>query len=531
MATTALAVLACSLSDTMPVGAGGAGPGGSGGAVASGGSGGQPIVKLESVAFAQAIDGAMFASRSVYAEVPIHLAVTGIAEKVTLVSGGTEFAASDADGDGTWTAALPIAALPDGALELLVKADGDGINVQSSAALVVGEAGIRFTDFDKVGYGGSPLLHRDGDKLYVTWHDRSLPLAEVYLQRLDGAFRPVEDRVKLVGSDVETLHSRIAIHGGVLGILYQQLGVPYKNYFKVTDLAGKELVAPIALDPAGTNGAPGGAVAFDGTGFVFSWRSRDGGLPSHIHWGRVVLETGKFTGPITVATAGAGDAVDPIGPFQSFTSLSIAPLADRSAVSFVRDLYLPLLETTIPKAQLAIIGTDGELLSEEYAGTKTDFLFHWDSRVYPHGDTFLSVYPAVDLNSDLIPPWTVFHGKTADAAGLTAGTKGAGVKMVNAVDDRGFGFYLPHPKHHAVMGWLDHRTYVDISTGRIELYVAPVGADLVASNSATVFEHAKLSTLSQLTGVLAGTNVPMVWRDARINGYDKLELWFDTAWY
>jgi hypothetical protein len=75
---------------------------------------------------------------------------------------------------------------------------------------------------------------------------------------------------------------------------------------------------------------------------------------------------------------------------------------------------------------------------------------------------------------------------------------------------------------------------LDPNNGRIQLYVAPVAADL-STGTPVVFPHARFVVgTSDLTLTTQGSNVLLVWVDERHgNGIadPKPELYFETAWF
>jgi hypothetical protein len=496
-----------------------------------GGSGGAPALE---VVLPQAVDGALFVNPTVYESVPLHVTTSPEATSVTVTLGVQPIVATH-DGDGAWTATLPTQGLPDGVVPLVAEADApSSVPATVDADLVVAAAGVELTRWQDDGYAGAPRIHRVGDALWLTYTDRAQPLAEAWLQRIDGGGRPMGDRVALVHADEETLYARAAFGTSGIGLLYQAHGSPYTTYFKVVDTQGNELCAPIALDPDGTFGSFGGDVAFDGQAYVAVWRVNDGNGGGQALWVRVDEATGTVTGPTVVASSGAGTAADPIGSFDPFSFVGVAVVGGRSLVSFVRGRYLPVLDYVVPKSQLALVQADGTLDWTAYAGIENDLSWHREARLARMGDRAVAVWSALDLGSPEDNPPNLFYGTETDPNGELDPERGAGVVMVDAPDDRDEPFLLEHPSEHAVLAWLDHRAYtLDPAFGRIALYVAPVDESLV-SGDPVVFGHAEFyAGLGELTGALAGSNVPLTWLDTRHSvGLDAhFELWFDTAWF
>lgn len=490
--------------------------------------GGMDTLALE---LPQAMDGALWANPFTYKEIPLHVAVTGKPTHVDVVLDGKTYPAAD-DGGGNWTAKLAIAGMKDGDYDLAVKAEGtDAAPASISATLVLGSEGRQLTVFDQVGFARSPQLVLQDGHLVLTWIDRSAAgNARLYMSRVDGAGRFIGDRVTLVQSSTSEVLWAFVAHGkSSLGVLYKEFGVPYKTFFKTVDATGKELSAPVALDPMGMDGSWGGDIAYDGSGYVMVWRSFDGNA-NELRWARFDEQTGMLAGPLVVAAAGPGD---PVGKFDAFTFLKVKPSADLSIVTYVREQWSPTLQLDIPKSELAVVKKDGSLVASGVLGNPADYSWHYESRVFDVGGQLVSLRIASDLNDPADNPEHAFYASKVNADGtLTKGDKGT--KMFTALDAREEPHWTAHPGAFGALMWLDDRKYaIDISQGHIDLYVALVNDDLT-TREPTVFENVSFyAGLAELNGVAVGTNVPMFWIDKRHSvGLDtKWELYFDTAWY
>ncbi|MGZ3407324.1 MAG: hypothetical protein ACXVAN_12820, partial [Polyangia bacterium] len=312
--------------------AGSAGNGGGGRGGGNGGSGGSGGGATLSLTLPQALDGALWADPAVYATLPLRITVgDGSAQSVSVAIGGMSVTAVD-QGGGAWLATIPASGLADGLLPLDVTATATGASGVAHATLGVGRAGAQLTSFGSVGVAQSPSLVRDLDGahgLWLAWTDRSMTQQKAWLSRLDGAGRFQGARTLLVdgGAADEILYARVAKGAaGTRGVLYQTHGGPYKNWFKIVGSDGSEKHVAIALDPASMYGSFGGDLSFDGSGYVFVWRSNDGAGHSTVYWMRVDETSGATVGPIVVAKTGAGTAADPIGGIDpiSFVKLQTA---------------------------------------------------------------------------------------------------------------------------------------------------------------------------------------------------------------
>lgn len=501
---------------------------GSGSSSSSSSGGGSGPLAL---ALPQAMDGAMWANPFTYAEIPLHVAVTGNPTHVDVVLDGKTFSATD-DGGDTWTAQLAIADMNDGDYDLKVNAEGENVDpVSISAKLVLGREGRQLTVYDDVGLARSPQLVLHDGHLVLTWIDRSAAgNARLYMSRVDGSGQFIGDRVTLAQSaTTEVLWAFVAHGPSSLGILYKEMGTPYRTFFKLVDSTGKELSAPVALDPMGMEGSWGGDIAYDGSGYVAVWRSFDG-MANELRWARFDEKNATMTGPIVVAAAGSGD---PIGGFDPFTFLKVKPTGDLSVVSYVREHWAADLQLGVPRAEIAVVGKDGMLGPSRVLGNPLDYTWHHESRVFDIGGQLVSLHTKADLNDPADNPEIAFYSSRVLPDGTIANGD-VGKKMFTALDAREEPFFTANPAAFGALMWLDDRKYsVDISTGHIDLYVALVNDDLT-TREPTVFENVSFySGLAELNGVAVGTNVPMFWIDRRhsVGLESKWELYFDTAWY
>lgn len=483
------------------------------------------------VSLPQALGDAFFANPETYPKLPVRIVVAGKASAVSVSVPGASASASDPDGDGVWLAELPIGPLPDGALTLTATATAPGgAQASTSAELVIGRKGVQLTDYGVDGSALTPRLHRLGDKLYLTWTDRSSGgIATAWLRELDGAGRWKGARVQLLPQGAPVLYARTALSSTKqLGILYQSPGVPYVNRFAVVDLTGKAVVAPIDLDPAAMSGGHGGDVVWDGNYFVFTWRSSGGGK-SQLFWARVDPVNGALSGPLKLLESQGGDSD---GALEPITAFSIAAQGDVSVVTYVRKKQNALLGMTIPKCQYSAVKA-GTILVQGFCGGEQDLTFHKEARVATSGQDFLLLFTLTDLNDPSPNPPTQIVVNRADAAGKLYPATGLGKLVVKAAEDRSEPFYLAQSATAGVLAWLDTRSYAGAS-GRIELYAAPVDGKLNAGGEAVIGHARFIMGTSELRGAPAGSNVVLAWDDERHgNGIldPRPEIVLDTLWY
>lgn len=498
------------------------------------------IGPVRSIFLPQAVGGELFANNEVYDEVPLHIATVGRADSVSVRVGAIDTVEAElSEESGDWIAMLPLSGVGEGTLTLEVTARGgeDEVVVSSSQLTIVRE-GVQLTYYDDVGSAGTPRLHRRGDELWITWVDRrDEGTARAWLNQIDGAGHPGAGRVQLIDTEDPVLYARTAFGESSIGILFQTQGSPYFNKFTVVDFEGVELLAPIDLDPPDWWGSWGGDIEFDGAAFVAVYRAHNGPAESEIRWLRVVEETLDVTGPVVVAEAGPGNEAMPTGGFDPFIFIDVAPVGDQSLVSFPRGYYDSRLELEIPKAQVAVVSAEGEVLASEFAigGPPTDFMFGRESRVFAVGDGAMMLYSALNLTDPDTDPPQLFYASTTDDEGNLDPLRAGGTLMFHADDDRDEPVFVPHPQHFGVLAWLDHRAYtLEPEAGRIELYAASVNEDLT-TNEPVVFPQARfVAGTSLLQGVQAGTNVLFIWVDERHGSGiadPRPELFLETVWF
>ena len=497
-----------------------------------GGDDSQTPSDVTAVALPQATAGAMWVDPDAYATIPMHVQVTGHASSVSVsIDGAAPIAATaDASGaDGAWTAQVDVSTLSESFHQVAAVAD----HVATKASLGVGRSGIQFTTFADDLDAATPRLHRQGDHLYLTWTDISTGTRVAWLEEIDGAGRAVSatSRVALVGGagQEDVLYARTALGAHALAVLFQERGGPYKNFFTLVAPDGTPTLAPIALDPADRFGSSSGDVVYDGTGgFDVTWRTNSGAGSSDVRWMHVDEASGAVTGPLVVAQPGMDD---PHGGFDAITNVAIEHAGDASLVAFTRYEYNPSLQLEIARCQVATI-TNGAVAHTELAEAGTGLYWDDDCRIIADAAGPVLVWAAKSLTSSDDNPPDVLVGARA-ANGELATSRGDGHMMVDAPESREEP-WLVATTAGALMAWTDARSYAaGISQGQIQLYVAPVAADLTTGTN-VVFGHTHFIEQSgDVHGAASGTNAILTWVDERHGGTvldPRPEIYLETAW-
>ncbi len=478
-----------------------------------GGGGDDVASTVTAVALPQTIGGAAWVDPAAYPTIPVHVAVTGDARAVTVTLDHVDTAATR-QADGSYLAMVPVAALADGDHALVATADDE----TATATLGVGRAGVQLTHVGTDGLANTPTVHRAGDQLFATWTDLSTGPRIAWLTELDGAGHRIGDRVALAGGAGlhDVIYARTAFTDDAIGVLYQEPGGPYHDWFVVVGLDGKPRAAPIALDPADRYGSYGGDVATDGSGFDLVWRTNDGMGNSDVRYLHVDA-AGAAGSPLIVATPGA-----PHAGFDPIYDVTIRDAAGASLIAFKRYEHDATLDEDLARCQLATVAA-GAVTRTEVARAEA---YPWDDdcRIRADATGPILVWATKDLTSAADNPPDTFYA-TRDGSV-------AGAMLVSAPEARGEPAIVP-TTGNAILAWTDERTYVDLQHGAIQLYAAPMSADL-AVGTPIVFEHAHfIEGTASFSGAAAGTNAILTWVDERHGGGvtdPKPEIYLETIW-
>ncbi len=487
----------------------------------AGGHGGD----VTAVTLVQAVSGAMWVDPDAYPTIPIHIVVIGtpMSVAISLDSGAMIPATADATA-GNWTAQLDVSAVPEGDHVLVAVAD----HVAATATLGIGRQGIQFTNFGVDQNAATPRLHRSGDHLYLTWTDIMTGTRVAWLQEIDGEGRGVGDRVALVGGvgKPDVLYARTAFGAASIGVLYQQNGGPYENFFTIVGPDGTSQLAPIALDPTGRFGSYGGDITYDGTsGFDVVWRTNDGMGNSQVQWMHVDEASATVTGSLVAAAPGHDD---PHGGFDPIMDIAVLHDGSSSLVAFKRYEYNTELALEVSRCQVATI-TNNVVAEPVIVEIGNGMYWDDDCRILTDGTSPVAVAVGKSLLSNDDNPPEAFHGVREP---LPA-NRGDGAMMVTAPEDREEPNLVPTAAA-AVLAWSDSRSYaVDETTGQIQIYAAPIGADLVVGTQ-VVFAHTHvIESSSDIHGAAAGTNAILGWIDERHGGSvvsPRPEVYLETVW-
>ena len=475
----------------------------------------------------QLIHGAAFVDPEVYPALDLRVVIAaGRADTVDVAIDGGRVVVATGDG-ALFTAHLDVAALADGSHTLTVRGlVGGRPQATAEGELVAGREGMAITTFTEVGRAATPRLFLDGDALLLTWCDRRDGDSKAWAAHLDGAGRFLDGPTLLFEAPGdEVLSVRAAVHDRVIGVLDQGHGGPYASHLRAVSFDGEELLAPIALDPADRFGSYGGDIAVDGSAFVAVWRTNDGAGTSDVRWARFD-ETGLLAGPVVVATSSLERPIDPI------SEVKVAVVDGRAMVVFVRGEFDQALEMSIPAAQGVVLDAEGGLVVSGRFSDSSGFPWDTEARVFAMKDAPVVLFGSKSLLDDSDnPPVSFFGGPAVMAAG---GPGHPRATIEAGPGDRQEPFLLPLAAGGGVLAWTDLRSYEDdLLTGRIELFVADVDADLTTA-APVVFPHARfIASTADLHAVERSGNAVVSWIDERHGGSildPRPEIRLETAW-
>jgi hypothetical protein len=312
-------------------------------------------------------------------------------------------------------------------------------------------------------------------------------------------------------------------------VLYQQRGGPYVNFFTIVGTDGTQKLAPIALDPTGRFGSYGGDVVYDGTsGFDLTWRTNDGAGGSQIQWMHVDEATTAVTGQLVVAQPGHDD---PHGGFDPIFDIDILHDGATSLVAFKRYEWNTALALEVARCQIATIAQNA-VAHTDLVEIGTGMYWDDDCRILSDGTSPIAVASGKSLLSSADNPPDDLHGVRAPAGALPT-TRGDGHMILTAPEAREEPWFVP-TSSSPVLAWADSRSYAtSINTGQIQVFAAPIAADLSAGTQ-VLFAHTHLiESSSDLHGAAAGTNAILVWIDERHGGNvitPRPEVYLETVW-
>ena len=487
------------------------------------------------LSFDQALGGALNANPEIYSNIPIRLSSSTNLQSLAIELDGQRWTAENL-GQQKWLANVHIGNLSDDSYAIQAVGLAKSGEIISHVDLVISRNGIQLSKYDEVGFSGTPRMHRRGQDLWLTWTDRAADQAEAWLQKIDGAGRWLGERIALVNAEQETLYARTAFGDDHIGVLYQQNGGPYRNYFKIVDLSGKDIIPAMPLEEAGYEGSYGGDIAFANGHYFMTWRSNNGPQDSSIYWLKIHAETFQKIGPVKVASAGAGTALEPDAHFLPVSKISLAVHGETSLVAFVRGYWHPWLAMNIDKAQVVTLSSAGAIEEKVYNGGAIPLTYAHEGRIFHDGDNFVSLWSEVDLNAPQDnSDQTLFKAERYSKYGRRTNDLAGPSTLLQAPGHRAEPYLVTRPEHASLLLWTDNRSAQEnLLEGRIELFAAPLSNQFNLGEEIIVPHARFIEGTSSLQGQAQGSNVLLTWIDER-HGMgiidSKPELWLETLWF
>ena len=439
----------------------------------------------------------------------------------------------DPDWDGIWLGNVDVSEMTrEGEVDVLVTAYADGEEpVTRKALLVAGTAGVQISPGDNMGYLGTPSFHVHDGIGWLVWTDRSkAPGTGVgYMRDMNGAGLSGGDAVPIVDEEAEARHTRAAFAGDMVGLLYQVAGSPLANRFKVLDLSGGELLAPMDLDADGFTGAAGGDIAWDGAGWVLAWRSQSP-EGSRIDWMRVDADGFNVVGPVNVVLSGAGTIDDPLGSIANLPLVSVETADGGSLVSWVQDIYNPFIMDPIPRGRISYFSPAGVQTWGGPMDTPGAEFWVRECGLGRLEDGPFAAWIAQDLFADDEPPFQIYAG-AVDVTGAAALEATLLFEEAGERDELVLAGFQ-HEEFAGAIAWLDNAPQLADPQAGVEIRGAGITTGYTTGPHVHFNHPVVTAGNAALRGARVGTNVILTWIDHRdAGGESQTATYMETLWY
>jgi hypothetical protein len=299
------------------------------------------------ISLPQFVHGAAYVDVSLYATIPVVVAVSGMApDSVDVSIEGTDIPATK--GTNGWVANVAMTLSPGPHMVVATAKTGGNPVGTAKGSLVAGLGSVEFTTVAKDGPSsyGNVIHDVAGDALAYSWVSNPTGSKhQLFMNRLDGGMtRLLMSDVVINDPNDEPLTGYTALGAnGALGVVYATMANTVR--LRAVDAMGKELVPAIDLVTMGL-GFTAQAAGADPNGFSGAWfqlAPQDGGVaPVQLRFARWDMTSKKLVGPITLDEdqPPAMGGMDPNPQaLEAQTETSIACNANVCLVSYVRDIY------------------------------------------------------------------------------------------------------------------------------------------------------------------------------------------------
>jgi hypothetical protein len=248
---------------------------------------------------------------------------------------------------------------------------------------------------------------------------------------------------------------------------------------------------------------------------------------SDVRWLHVDEASHAQTGPVIVAIPGNDD---PHGGFDPIYDVAIFDDGVSSLVSFKRYEWNTALQLEIAKCQLATLQA-GAVVNTALAEIGSGFFWDDDCRIRDDGTSPVLVWAMKDLSSPATNPPDDLRAARVTGGVLDA-NRANGRFVLTAPESREEPFIVA-TSAAPVLAWTDSRSYNGGTTGQVQLYAAPLAADLSAGIQ-VLFAHTHfIESTGGVNGVAAGSNAILTWIDERHGGTvvsPMPEVYLETVW-
>jgi hypothetical protein len=533
------------------------GVGTGGGTTGTGGTDGGTGATM--ISLPQFVHGAAYVDVSLYATIPVVVAVSGMApDSVDVSIEGTDITATK-DTNG-WVANVAMTLSPGPHMVVATAKTGGNPVGTAKGSLVAGLGSVEFTTVAKDGPSSYGNVVHDvaGDALVYSWVSNPTgSKKQLFMNRLDGGMtRLLTNDVVINDPNDEPLNGYTALGAnGALGVIYCTTMPSYTVRLRAVDAMGKQLVAAVDLATVGV-GFEVQAAGADPNGFSAAWfqfAPSDGGQsPAEIRFARWDMTANKLVGPITL-DMDQPPAVGGMDPnpqaLEPSVDASIACNTSVCLVSYVRDIYNTNTLLNEQRVLVAVIDLASGMLkgtpqpisnalnpdpqssgNQVVALSDGSFVLAFQETVLLPPPCMMPMY-AMDACCDPSAPTSDAIGAVKfDATGKQVGQP----KFIFSYEGtREYPRILPHPDGFALF-WEDQRTECNQLGGFIRMAGNVASPDLLSLLDPYLeMPNAIALPPEEPSIAVAGTNFVASWSDNRHGaGLTKIatEQYLETYW-
>ena len=487
----------------------------------------------------QMITDGLNANPSIYKEIPLRIKASGDSsdkiKSIVVNINENNYQANVTEDLTHWVAKIPIEKLENKKYKMIVSAETTNDKKSSvETSLNINDKGIQLTDLTKEGTAKTCSAHYINNQLWIMGADLSNGGKTAWIRQISGTGEWIGDKITIIGAEKDVVRIYPKIGNETIGILFQKPAKPYKNYFRIIDLQGNELVASIELKVnKDWYCSFHGTVLYKENEYIVVWREQNG-VDSKIYIMSVNEKTGKTSESIMIAESGDDN---PVGMMNLFTPLSAEIIDNVCVVGFYREYLDKTLGVKLFKGIYSSVNLTTKKVTEHYIKDPKKFFDHAETRVYKTNENeFIGIWTAIDVvktegSSD---DRSIYYTKIDLEGNPDKSTTKEIYKAVAEVDSICFTKNLVSTATKGTFVWIDHSYYdTEGKTGKLNLAVAQFKNDNSLSD-VLMLENTSLHSGLQSTYIESvNYNKIVLWLDSRnspspIN--PEFEIFMDTIW-